>query len=99
SEKKNGSSSSSGWGFVNLDLVSASNFKDNMSNPNTGGKMVSEKNDSKKGMQENHLVVGGIKRGHTSKNLESDQDSVSENVMAVENSSELALVIVSDLRN
>ncbi|KAH9314924.1 hypothetical protein KI387_023551, partial [Taxus chinensis] len=58
SGKKNGSTSSSEWGSVNPDLVSASNFQDNPNNPTFDGKNVTEKNDEEMGFQENHLVVG-----------------------------------------
>ncbi|KAH9318116.1 hypothetical protein KI387_019885, partial [Taxus chinensis] len=95
--KKNGSTSSSGWGFVNPDLVSASNFKDNLNNPTSDGKFVTEKKDIEMGFQENHLVVGGIKRGHTSESLELDQDYVPDNLRSLVNPNDLALVIPSNL--
>ncbi|KAH9325649.1 hypothetical protein KI387_005827, partial [Taxus chinensis] len=97
SEKENGSKSSNGWGSVNPDLVSASKFKDNPYNPYSDGKMVTEKNDTEMGFQEENLVGGGIKRGHTSKSSDSDQDSVPSNLMVLVNPSDLALVISSDL--
>ncbi|KAH9317176.1 hypothetical protein KI387_018945, partial [Taxus chinensis] len=97
SVKKNGSKSSSGWGFVNLDLVFTSNFKDNLNNPISDSKVVTKKDDTEMGFQENHFVVGGMKRGHTSDSSESDRDYVPDNLTALANPSDLALVISSDL--
>ncbi|KAH9296138.1 hypothetical protein KI387_039726, partial [Taxus chinensis] len=94
---KNGSTSLSGWGSVNPDLVSASNFNDNPNNPTSDSKMVTKKNATEMGFQENHLVGGGIKRGHTSESSESHQDFVPNNSMALANPSDLALVISYDL--
>ncbi|KAH9288083.1 hypothetical protein KI387_032200, partial [Taxus chinensis] len=79
STKHNGSTSSSGWGTLNLKLVSASKFKDDPRNPTT------------EEIQENGQVAGGTKRGHLSENLESDWDSVSENLIALVNPNDLVL--------
>ncbi|KAH9316960.1 hypothetical protein KI387_018729, partial [Taxus chinensis] len=70
---------------------------DNPYNPSSDGKTVTKKNDTEMGFQEENLVGGGIKRGHTLESLESDQDSVPGNMMALANPSDLALVILFDL--
>ncbi|KAH9288038.1 hypothetical protein KI387_032155, partial [Taxus chinensis] len=82
STKHNGSTSSSGWGTLNPELVSASKFKDDPRNPPTEGNLDTEKTDNEMEIQENGQIAGGTKRGHLSENSESYQDSVSENLIA-----------------
>ncbi|KAH9295447.1 hypothetical protein KI387_039035, partial [Taxus chinensis] len=57
--KKNGSTSSSGWGTLNPELVSNTKFKDDLRDPNTDGKIDTKKNEREMGIQENSLVAGG----------------------------------------
>ncbi|KAH9313272.1 hypothetical protein KI387_028307, partial [Taxus chinensis] len=96
STKKNGSTSSSGWGSINPDLVSASNFKDVPNNPTPANKVATEKEDTEMGTPENHMIVGGMKRGHTSESSESDRDFVSDKRISSAISNDLALVISTD---
>ncbi|KAH9322357.1 hypothetical protein KI387_016996, partial [Taxus chinensis] len=70
----------------------------NPSNPNSDGKVTTWKDNTKEGIQENHLVAGGMKRRHTSESSELDWDSVTENLMAIENPSDLVLQVVLELQ-
>ncbi|KAH9296097.1 hypothetical protein KI387_039685, partial [Taxus chinensis] len=54
--KNNGSTSSSGWGSVNPDLVSTSNFKDVLNNLDPVNKVATEKEDTEMGTLENHMI-------------------------------------------
>ncbi|KAH9329198.1 hypothetical protein KI387_001306, partial [Taxus chinensis] len=101
--KKGGSTSSSGWGFLNPYLVSASSFKEEPSKSKTEDKEVEtvgkEKMDTEKGMQENIVGVGETKIRHTSNKLDSDQDSLSDNLIVSANPSDPILVVSSDNGN
>ncbi|KAH9301635.1 hypothetical protein KI387_013218, partial [Taxus chinensis] len=48
------------------------------------------------GFQENPVVIGGMKRGHTSESSESNRDSVLDKMIASAIPNELALVISTD---
>ncbi|KAH9311377.1 hypothetical protein KI387_026412 [Taxus chinensis] len=100
SVKKGGSTSFGSSGFPDPDLVYVSSFKEEPRKSNSedkDAKIVGKENmDIAIGMKKNNVVVGGTKRGHIYDKSDSNQDFLSDNVVALINPSDLMVVVSSD---